>query len=326
MRKTERALREILSSIAKLADEAAELIPQLDEEENARRESDEVATQGTLEGSLQVCTPKPLPSRLLVKAAQTATRINPMNAPVIAPLAKATEGVQMSEPLRIAVFTTKYWGPTPRLLTVSFIEATPAELRRRIIAHMCAWYKTTCISFAETHGPGDIRIARGAGGYWSFVGTDILHIPKNKPTMNLEGFTMNTPESEYKRVVRHETGHTLGFPHEHMRRALVARIDPQKAYKWFLEKYGWDKVTVDAQVLTPLDETTLMGTPSDEISIMTYQLPGEIMKDGSPIIGGMDIGKTDYEFAGKIYPKPAPAPDNLKEEDWDQSEDPDVPM
>jgi hypothetical protein len=47
--------------------------------------------------------------------------------------------------------------------------------------------------------------------------------------MNLEGFTMKTPDSEFHRVVRHETGHTLGFPHEHMRAELVKRIDSCRA-------------------------------------------------------------------------------------------------
>src|SRR5207248_2959407 len=105
---------------------------------------------------------------------------------------------------------------------------------------------------------------------------------------NLQGFTMSTPESEYKRVVRHETGHTLGFPHEHMRRALVARIDPEKAYEYFERTQGWPRSVVDQQVLTPLDETSLMGTPADETSIMCYQLPGSITRDGRPIIGGLD--------------------------------------
>lgn len=41
-----------------------------------------------------------------------------------------------------------------------------------------------------------------------------------KSGLRLQGFTMNTPESENKRVIRHEAGHTLGFPHEHMRKAL----------------------------------------------------------------------------------------------------------
>jgi hypothetical protein len=188
---------------------------------------------------------------------------------------------------------------------------------------MNVWTKTACISFVGTNGTGDIRISRGPGGYYSYLGTDVLHIPRNRQTMNLQGFTMNTPESEYKRVVRHETGHTLGFPHEHMRKDLVARIDPAKAYKWFWETYGWDKATVDAQVLTPLSEASLIGTPVDQTSIMCYQLPGLITKDSKPILGGTDINQTDYAFAGRTYPNPnhmVAAP----EEDWAEMEDVEV--
>ena len=121
--------------------------------------------------------------------------------------------------------------------------------------------------------------------------------------MNLQSFTMNTPESEYHRVVRHETGHTLGFPHEHMRRELVARIDPAKAYAYFQRTQGWDKETVDQQVLTTLDDVQIMATPPDQTSIMCYQLPGSIMKNGQPIVGGADINKSDVTFAAKIYPR-----------------------
>jgi astacin (peptidase family M12A) len=269
------------------------------------------------------CILKSLPTRLLVKAAETATRINPVNAPVFGSMAAVANGFQVTEPLQIAVLTSKYWGPKPRQLTVGFMESTPAALKARIISHMNAWTKTGCISLVGTNGVGDVRISRGAGGYWSYLGTDILHIPKNRPTMNLQGFTMSTPESEYKRVVRHETGHTLGFPHEHMRKALVARIDREKAYKWFWETYGWDKATVDAQVLTPLSEASLMGTPADQNSIMCYQLPGLITKDGKPILGGTDIDTTDYAFCGKIYPRPGHVP-AARDEDWLESEDVEV--
>lgn len=268
------------------------------------------------------CVIKTLPPRLLVEAAKTAKRINPANAPVFGRL-DAAEGFDVSDPLRIAVIVSKYWGPTPRTLTVSFMESTGEDLKTRIISHMNAWSKTACVTFVETGGTGDVRISFGPGGYWSYLGTDILHIPKNRQTMNLEGFTMNTPESEYKRVVRHETGHTLGFPHEHMRQALVSRIDPQKAYKWFLETYGWDKATVDAQVLTPLDEASLMGTPADQDSIMCYQLPGTITRDGMPIRGGTDIDKTDYAFAAKMYPKPGHVA-AAQSEEWEVSEDVEV--
>jgi Astacin (Peptidase family M12A) len=250
-----------------------------------------------------VCTPKSLPTYLQVRAAKTATDINPVNAPVLgfAP-ADPTFAAMISDPLHIAVVTSKYWGwsPAPRRLSVGFTETTPSDLRARIVSHMNAW---SCgIQFVQTSGTGQVRISRGAGGYWSYLGTDILHIATNRQTMNLQGFTMNTPESEFKRVIRHEAGHTLGFPHEHMRREIVARIDRQKAYDYFLRTQGWNQAMVDQQVLTPLDQNSIFGTPADQTSIMCYQLPGLITTNGSPILGGTDINPTDLAFARLIYP------------------------
>ena len=106
---------------------------------------------------------------------------------------------------------TKYWGPRPRRLTVSFMDATPADLRRRIVSHMNAWTRTGSVTFVETQGSGQVRVSRGGGGYWSYLGTDIRLIPTNRPTMNLQGFTMDTAESEFRRVIRHEAGHN---PHD----------------------------------------------------------------------------------------------------------------
>ena len=126
-------------------------------------------------------------------------------------------------------------------------------------------------------------------------------------------------------MVRHETGHTLGAPHEHMRKDLVARIDPQKAYAYFLRTQGWSQEEVDQQVLAPLDEQSLMGTPADQTSIMCYQLPGSITRDGGPIVGGLDINATDYAFMGRIYPKTTSVPAQIHAapgaDDWDPAED-----
>jgi hypothetical protein len=249
------------------------------------------------------CVPKALPERLAVTAAQTAMKINPVNGPAFGAMPGAAMGLDVMNPLRIAVMVSKYWGPSPRQLTVSFMESTPSDLRARLLSHMNEWAKSGCISFVETQGVGDVRISREGGGYWSYLGTDILHIPQDRQTMNLESFTMSTPEAEYRRVVRHETGHTLGFPHEHMRQELIALIDPNKAYDYFLQTQGWDHAMVDAQVLTPLDQKSIIGTPPDQTSIMCYQLPGSITINGNPIVGGLDINSTDSAFAARIYPK-----------------------
>jgi Astacin (Peptidase family M12A) len=268
------------------------------------------------------CRIMALPSRLHEKAAAYAAHINPVNAPL------QELGGLPDDPLSLTITTAKYWGPAPRRLTVSFMEATPADLKARIVTHLNAWTTTAGISFVQTAGTGEVRISRGPGGYYSYLGTDVKLIPNNRQTMNLQNFTMNTPDSEYRRVIRHEAGHTLGFPHEHMRRALVNRIDPAKAYEYFARTQGWSKAMVDQQVLTALDERSIVGTPADQDSIMCYQLPGTITKDGQPIRGGTDINATDRAFAGLIYPKMQAANATTDgdaigatEYDWDPSED-----
>jgi hypothetical protein len=251
-----------------------------------------------------VCVPRRLPRDQLVDAARNAAEINPVNHPPLERLARIAPEFEPTRE-RIAVLTTKYWGAGGVNLTVGFLDDPPADLRARILEHMNAWAKTAHVQFVETATDPRVRIARTPGdGHWSYLGTDIDLIRDDEPTMNLDSFTINTPEGEYRRVVRHETGHTMGFPHEHMRQDLVDRIDEDKAIEYFWRTQGWNEQEVRRQVLTPLEEFSLLGTPQvDPNSIMCYEIPGEITKDGKPIIGGADIGEWDYGFAASIYPK-----------------------
>jgi hypothetical protein len=260
------------------------------------------------------CMPKRLPKKLWIPAAQKARAINPVNHPQLHRLKSIMPGFAPTKQ-RIAVVTTKYWGPNGVRLTVGFLDNPPKDLRARILAHMNAWAPKVNVTFTESRSDPQVRIARIPGdGYWSYVGTDILSIEAEEPTMNLEGFTMQTAESEFRRVVRHEAGHTIGCPHEHMRKALVAKIDQKKAIKYFGETQGWTPAEVREQVLTPLEESSLLGSDvTDPNSIMSYQIPGKITKNGKPILGGNDIGKSDFDFMAKIYPvKAVPKPTKKK--------------
>lgn len=259
--------------------------------------------------ALIVCRPKSLPLDKLEAAARRAVEVNPANAAERRSVARTPMG-RRGGPRRIAVLVARKWPATGAHLSVSFMDNPSRELRSRILLHMNAWGKTANVLFSETQGTGQVRIARldrpdEMAGYWSYIGTEILETPENEPTLNLDSFTMRISEAEFRRVVRHEAGHTLGFDHEHMRSDLVKRIDRQKAIVFFDKDQGWTPEEVDEQVLTPLADKSIMGTAeSDPLSIMCYQLPGKIMKDGKPIKGGKDINPKDFAFAASLYPKP----------------------
>ena len=257
---------------------------------------------------LLTCMPKSLPTDAVVEAAKIAIAINPLNRPRAEGMLDAVRsGGGRLDAQRLGVLTTKFWHTKGVKLTVGFLDNPESALRKLILANMNAWAKMANVQFTESKVDPQVRISRAGGqqgGYWSYLGTDILSIAKDEPTMNLEAFTINTPKKEFHRVVRHETGHTLGFPHEHMRKALVDLIDRNKAIKYFEQNQGWSRAEVVAQVLTPIEELALMNpTAPDPDSIMCYQIPGVVTKSGEPIPGGKDIDKLDYHYAAQIYPK-----------------------
>ena len=249
------------------------------------------------------CTIKTLPEDKRIEAANKAVEVNPANAPATGAFREAMPGIVIP-PEHLAVLTAKYWGSGGVRLTVGFLDNPPADLAARIIFHMNSWGAWANVRFVQTAVNPQIRIARTAGdGYWSNLGTDVLLVPANLPTMNLDSFTMNIEDSEFYRVVRHETGHTLGFPHEHKRQEIVNRIDRDKAIDYFGRTQGWTPEMVIAQVLTPLDNSALIASAQTDInSIMCYWLPASIMKDGIAVAGGNDIDALDAQFAGTVYP------------------------
>lgn len=262
------------------------------------------SAEGASSSEVIACSLKMLPEDQWIPASETAIRINPANKAHLHQFRQAfTDSV--IPPAHLALLTAKRWPSTGVSLTVSFLEAIDPALATRILSHMNSWSQYCNAKFTQVSANGQVRISLIGSGYWSYLGTDILHIPAGQATMNLQGFSMATAESEYHRVVRHETGHTLGFPHEHTRSEIVNRIDPAKAKAYFLANDGWDANMVTAQVLTPLNDSALIETAhADPNSIMCYWLPASIMKDNIAVAGGTDIDAQDQQFAGMVYPLP----------------------
>ncbi len=270
------------------------------------------------------CTPKFLPVELLPAAAETARQENPANdsdprgilelmrlvARHLFPhLAEEELPTLAPEPGHIALLQTSYWGPQTRTLGVYFMDTQDKALKSRFLSHFNAW---DCgITFAESSlGNADLRLARQRGqGYYSYLGTDCRHVPAGQQTMNFEAFTMNTPESEWKRVARHEPGHALGFPHEHARPEIVSLLSSAAVIAWGARTQGWSESQVRQQILNPLPPGAIPEhTPPDVTSIMAYQFDGSLTISGQPIPGGLDIDASDAAFARRIYPRPDAPP------------------
>lgn len=257
------------------------------------------------------CEIKQLPPGLIFQSAKKAVEINPMNAPQVQFFGLMGEQFsgRISDPVHIAVLTTKYWGTKGVDLTLGFLEPTSVELREKFLHYANRLGQTEAgkrfanVKFRWTNVDPQVRITREDSGYWSYLGTDILSIPAGRPTMCLQGFSLSTPSSEWERAYMHEVGHTLGFPHEHLRPELIQRLDEQKTIRYFSLTQGWSEATTRSNVLTPLDVRSITGTTvAEQDSIMCYQLPGSITKDGLPITGGTKLTAHDAEFIGKIYP------------------------
>lgn len=251
------------------------------------------------------CTIKQLPAKELYRAAQHAVSINPANAiPFPMDLDKQA----------IAVLTSKYWGPAGVHLTVGFLSQASAALQEKIVATFNKWSSYCNASFDIIQGAArnaDIRISLGGGGYWSYLGTDVQRISSSQPTMNLQGFSLSTQQSEYDRVVTHEVAHTMGCPHEHMRATIINRLDVEKTIAEFMRTQGWSRQDVIQQIFTPLSEQSIRGTPNaQEDSIMCYWFPGTCTKNGKPILGGNKITDDDGAFMGTIYPRAVTPPPN----------------
>ena len=233
---------------------------------------------------LILCTPKRLPRERLVEAAQRAIEVNPANRPPPAIAARALAGGPMGRE-RLALVVGQRWPTSGVKLTVGFLDKPPADLQARILLHMNAWGKTANVEFVASNTEPKVRIARldqppEMAGYWSYVGTEILEHPQgpadHEPrSLHDEHAGVGVPSC----CAARDGAHPLGFPHEHMRRQLVAKIDPDKAIKYFGRTQGWSADEVREQVLTPLEDSSLLETGHADVhSIMCYQIPGVVRR------------------------------------------------
>jgi serralysin len=191
-----------------------------------------------------------------------------------------------------------------RVLTVSFLGGD-RQVIQRIIRHAKSWMEHANISFdfRQRKKPADVRISFNMkDGSWSYVGTDILSYSKDEPTMNFGWLSPTLNDIEFRQVVLHEFGHTLGCIHEHERPDNGIPWDKPKVYAYYKENDDWSKEEVDSQVFEVYDSSMIRASKLDAKSIMMYAVPNELTKGDFEIPWNGNLSASDKRFIAKMYP------------------------
>lgn len=163
------------------------------------------------------------------------------------------------------------------------------------------------LDFQEVPDPGDseIRIVfQESEGSASYVGRDNLGISTTQPTMSF-GWDLTTPYG--KATALHETGHAIGFAHEHQ--------NPFAGIVWNEEKVyadlggppnNWPHEVTFNNILRKLSQHEVTGSSWDPDSIMEYSFgPGLIVRPERYRTGippSLGLSATDKERVLQWYP------------------------
>lgn len=105
-------------------------------------------------------------------------------------------------------------------------------------------------------------------------------------------------------TILHEFGHALGRFHEHQNpdTSNPLKFISDRVYTYYREKMGWDKSTVDEQILQKLPIELVSILPFDLDSIMNYNIPSNLNQDGVSTHRGNEYSKGDKEWFKLVYP------------------------
>ncbi len=204
----------------------------------------------------------------------------------------------LGDPIRAMLVIRKMW-PNGSTLRISFMGGEHSVQKK--VEHIAReWSKYSNIKFNFGTVPeSEIRISFWPGASWSYIGTDALVVPQNKPTMNFGWLTTASPDQEYRKVVLHEFGHALGLDHEHQKPPLGIPWDKTIVYKYFGGPPNfWSKQQVDHMIFRKYDIDHINGIKFDPKSIMSFPIAKELLTSDSEVEWNSTLSDNDKNFIG----------------------------
>jgi len=207
------------------------------------------------------------------------------------------------------------------VITYAFF-AGPERQKRAMRTAFKTWKDVGIgLSFREVPQPADamMRIAFANDGSWSYLGRDVLTIPRGEPTLNIGWDITGDLDTGV-----HEIGHTLGMPHEHQ--------NPNAGIVWneaavYADLGGppnnWSREKTYHNIIRKLDPADVRGSQWDPNSVMHYPFKAGLIQEPAPFRQGLNpaggLSQLDIQWVRTFYPAigaaayPRLVPDNLTE-------------
>lgn len=175
-----------------------------------------------------------------------------------------------------------------------FKKVSPQELVKTVVKKRIEPVIGLKFKFVDSHGI--IRISFDTSlGAWSLVGTDCAKEKNPKPTMNLGWLDVGT--------IIHEFLHTLGAIHEHQNpRGTEIDWNKNKLFEWGKETQGWNKQTVQQNIIDRYSIDQINGSKYDPYSIMLYFYDSDLTEDDKGTRQNVRLSPTDVIWMSKMYP------------------------